>query len=94
MNSTRTDITIPFPDVGERHLRITVGACRLTITRGGGPAWVTGTYDDPTGSMPCRITQDGGAVRITQDPQLTQVLGLSRGVPTFELALGTEPSSV
>src|SRR5205823_5562018 len=89
MNSTRTDITIPFPDVGERHLRITVGACRLTITRGGGPAWVTGTYDDPTGSMPCRITQDGGAVRITQDPQLTQVLGLSRGVPTFELALGT-----
>jgi hypothetical protein len=89
MNSTRTAIIIPFPDVGERHLRITVGACRLTITRDGGPAWVTGTYDDPTRSMPCRITQEGGAVRITQDPQLTQALGLSQGVPTFDLALGT-----
>src|SRR5438067_1275640 len=89
MDSTPTEITIPFPDVGERHLRIIVGTSRLTITRAGGPAWLTGTYDDPTGSMPCSITQDGGAVRITQDPQLTQVLGLSRGVPTFDLALGT-----
>ena len=89
MNGTRTPITIPFPDVGERHLRITVGACRLTITGDGGPAWVTGTYDDPTRSMPCRITQEGGVVRITQNPQLTQVLGLSGGVPTFDLALGT-----
>src|SRR5919204_5188072 len=88
MNGARTAITIPFPDVGERHLQIAVGACRLTITRDGGPAWVTGTYDDPTRSMPCRITQEGGAVRITQDPQLTQVLGLARGVPTFDLALG------
>src|ERR671934_228704 len=33
MNGTRTAITIPFPDVGERHLWISVGACRLTITR-------------------------------------------------------------
>ena len=89
MNSTRTDISIPFPDVAERHLRIIVGACRLTITRGGGPAWVTGTYDDPTRSMPCRIARVGGAVRITQEPQLTQVLGLARGVQTFDLALGT-----
>jgi hypothetical protein len=89
MNGTRTAITIPFADVGERHLRITVGACRLTIARHGGPAWVTGTYDDPTRSMPCRITQEGGVVWITQNPQLTQLLGLSPGVPTFDLALGT-----
>src|SRR5919198_3997233 len=88
MNGTRTAITISFPDVGERHLRISVGACRLTITRDSGPAWVTGTYDDPTRSMPCRITQEGGVVRITQNPQLTQLLGLSQGVPTFDLALG------
>jgi hypothetical protein len=89
MKNTRTDITIPFPDVGERRLRITVGACRLTITRGDGPTWVTGTYDDPTGSLPCRITQEGGAVQITQDPHLTQGLGRAPGVPTFDLALGT-----
>jgi hypothetical protein len=50
---------------------------------------VTGTYDDPTKSMPCRIIQEDGKVRITHEPQLTQVLGLSRGVPTFDLALGT-----
>jgi hypothetical protein len=89
MNGTRTAISIPFPDVGERHLWITVGACRLTIVREGGPAWVTGTYDDPTRNLPCRITREGGVARITQNPQLTQLLGLSRDVPTFDLALGT-----
>src|SRR5919201_1553599 len=39
--------------------------------------------------MPCRVTQEGGIVRIAQNPQLAQLLGLPRGVPTCDVALGT-----
>jgi hypothetical protein len=89
MDSHQTEIQIPYPEAAERHLRIRVGACRLRIARGGGALWVTGTYDDPTGSLECRIVQDGGSVRITQEPHLLGLGGLGRGVPTFDLALGT-----
>lgn len=89
MESTRMDIAIPFPEAAERQLRLRVGACRVRITRGGGSAWVTGTYDDPTGSVPCHINQEGGSATITQGLQVTGLLGLARGVPTFDLALGT-----
>lgn len=89
MNSQHTEITIPYPETAERHLWLRVGACRLQIKRGGGLQWVTGTYDDPTGNVPCRIIQEGGSARITQEPHLGALLGWGRGVPTFDLALGT-----
>ena len=88
MNTTHSDITIPYPEAAERHLHIRVGACRLKITRGGA-AWVTGTYDDPTGNLPCRIIQTGGSTRITQEPRFGAIQGWGRGIPTFDLALGT-----
>jgi hypothetical protein len=84
-----TEIYIPHPNVPEHHLRISAGACRLILRRGNALAWVTGTYDDPTGSLPCRVIQEGGAVRITQKPQFAGLQGWGRGVPTFDLALGT-----
>ena len=90
MNSThRTEINIPYPDASLRHLQITVGACRLKIAPSDGTAWVMGTYDDPTGGMPCRITQDGGSVRITQEPHLAEMRGRPGAPPVFDLALGT-----
>jgi len=89
MESQRTNILIPFPDASDRHLRIRVGACRLTIARGAGGDWVTGTYDDPTGGLACHISQEGGSARITQEPRLVGLQRWGRGVPTFELALGT-----
>jgi hypothetical protein len=89
MENNRTDIHIPFPDAMDRHLRIRVGACRLKITRGASPEWVTGTYDDPTGSMGCRVTQEGGAARITQEPRIVSPQRWGRGVPAFNLSLGT-----
>jgi hypothetical protein len=84
-----TTITLPYPDAAERHLWISVGACRLRISRGGGSEWVTGTYDDPTESLPCHVSTDGGTARITQQPQVAAWRSWGRGVPTFDLALGT-----
>jgi hypothetical protein len=89
MNSQPTSIAIPFPDATERHLHIRVGACRLRIARGSGVAWVEGTYEDPTGTVRSRVSEEGGTARITQEPHLGSLLGLGRGVPTFDLALGT-----
>ena len=69
MDGNRTDITIPYPDAIERRLLIRVGACRLKIGHGGSD-WVTGSYDDPTGAIACRVNQEGGSARITQEPSL------------------------
>jgi hypothetical protein len=89
MENQRTDIHIPFPDAVDRHLRIRVGACRLKIARGAGEEWVSGSYDDPTGSIGCRVSQEGGAARITQEPRIASPQHWGRGVPEFNLTLGT-----
>jgi hypothetical protein len=39
--------------------------------------------------MPCRITQDGGSVKITQEPHLAEMRGRPGAPPVFDLALGT-----
>src|SRR5579871_1643412 len=94
MTGESTPINLTFPDAMERHLWISVGACRLRISRGGGDAWVTGTYSDPTGSLPCHVSQDGGSARITQQPQLGDWRSWGSGVPTFDLALGANLSYI
>lgn len=88
-----TDISIAYPEAADRHLRISVGACRLVIRPGEGPEWVTGSYRDPTRSLPCRIAQEGGTVRITQEYHWADTLGRMGGFPvTFDLVLGkTQP---
>ncbi|MCL5257500.1 MAG: hypothetical protein M1319_06850 [Chloroflexi bacterium] len=83
-----TAINIPFPEAADLHLRITVGACRIRITPGEGEAWVTGSYRDPSHAIPCRIFQEGGTVRISQDQNFGNIFGIFSGIPTLELALG------
>jgi len=89
MDGNHIDIDIPYPDAAERHLRIRVGACRLKIARGEAGDWVVGTYDDPTGGIACHVAQEGGMARITQVPRLASPQHWGRGVPSFDLALGT-----
>ena len=85
-------INITFPDAENRHLKLTVGACRLIIKPGEGTEWVTGTYDDPGGGVPWRVTQLDGSVRISQEFDASDVFGAYEGPPTFELALGKSKS--
>jgi len=82
-------ISIPYPEAADRHLKITVGACRLKVAPGAADVWVTGTYRDPSGSLPLKIDQVGTTVRISQAPEWANVLNLPSGIPTLDLALGT-----
>jgi hypothetical protein len=86
--TTDQEIRVAFPDAAERHLRITVGPGRLKLAPGTTGEWVNGTYHDPTGSIPARVEEQGGTVRIGQS--YNRSLPKLRGMPAFDLRLGTE----
>lgn len=83
-------IVIPFPDLGDLQLRITMGPGQLRIT----PAtdavadWVTGTYRDPTKSIPLRVETTGNKARISQSVNFPSI-PRPRGIPVLDLRLGT-----
>ncbi|MGE5619434.1 MAG: hypothetical protein ACM3US_09265 [Sphingomonadaceae bacterium] len=83
------EIQIPYPEAQDLHLRIGVGACRLRIRPGDGAMWVSGSYRDPSGALPCRVFQEDGTVRITQEQNWSNILDRLGGFPAgFDLALG------
>jgi len=86
--TSTTAINVAYPEAGDLHLRISVGACRLRIKPGEGEAWVTGTYRDLSGALPPKIVQAGGTVRITQGYNWPEMWGAFSGPPTFDLVLG------
>ncbi len=81
-------VSLAYPDADNLHLGIRVGACRLRIVPGDGEAWVTGSYQYPSGALPLKIDKRGGRVTITQDYDVTGLGGLFRYTPRFDLALG------
>jgi hypothetical protein len=87
-------ILIPYGEAVERHLHVAVGACRLLIApaqggeSGEGAAWVSGTYSDPTDTMPLEVSQVGGEVRISQSYGWAQMAYVFDGPPVLELDLG------
>lgn len=83
-----TEISIAYPESGDRQLRIGVGACRLKIVPGEGDGWVNGSYSDPSGAAPCKIVEEGGTVRISQVYSWPDMIGAWDQPPSFELALG------
>ena len=86
--ATDQEIRVDFPDATDRQLRITVGPGGLKIAPGTAGEWVTGTYRDPTGSIPARVAQEGGTVRISQS--YNRSLPRLSGMPIFDLRLGTQ----
>jgi hypothetical protein len=92
-NPSTSVISIPYPEAGDLHLRVGVGACRLRIAPGEGDTWVTGSYDDPSGSLPYKISQEGGTVRIGQERNWADMFNLfGSKAPRFELRLGNARS--
>src|SRR5512136_1142373 len=89
MTDNVTPISIAFPGATDRTLRIAVGACKLKVAPGAGQAWVTGTYTDPSNSLPPLIQQEGGEARIMQNYQAFNPFGLFTKVPQIDLALGS-----
>ena len=84
-----TPIEIGYPEEADLKLRISVGACKLTLTRGD-THWVAGTYQDPSGKIPISVDQQGGVAHIRQRPDVESLIGILDGSPTLELALGTD----
>lgn len=80
-------ITVAFPETGDLHLKIQVGACRLRVRPGGGDHWVTGSYFHPSGLMPSKVEVGGGTVKISQEHDVTDVK-IVKGTPRFDLQLG------
>lgn len=68
-------LLVAWPDSGDPHVRVSVGACRLRVRSGDADALVTGTYDDPTGTLPLSVTEEHGTVRISQHTRLSDVKG-------------------
>lgn len=85
----QTQIHIPYPASQDRQLWIAVGACRVNVRRGSSDAWVSGTYVDPTESLPMRIAQEEGRARITQEHLWPVHWGSVHTPPVFDLELGT-----
>ncbi|HKF76451.1 MAG TPA: hypothetical protein VKF59_09950 [Candidatus Dormibacteraeota bacterium] len=85
-----TEINVDFPDSDELQLRIVAGPCRLNVAPGGAAAataWVSGTYDDPTGLLPLRVRGEGGRLTLMQSAHVTMPATVTRP-PGLRLALG------
>lgn len=85
-------IDIPFPESGPYQLKLRIGGSRLTIAPADADdrAWVSGTYDDPSGVLPCQIETRDGSVFISQETNfqgLTDFMNKNK-MPTFNLRLG------
>ncbi|HKY52277.1 MAG TPA: hypothetical protein VJP45_13550 [Candidatus Limnocylindria bacterium] len=68
MNTTADliKIELPFPTGADLALQIRVGPCRLRLTAGDGPAWIIGTYSDPTQRLPVAVRTHEGTATIAQ----------------------------
>ena len=83
-----TEFNIAYPEADDLHLRLSLGAMRLSISPGEGEAWVTGTYDDRSAALPAKVVEEGGTVRISQTTNWAEVLNLFSGAPKMDLVLG------
>lgn len=82
-------INVEYPEAGDLHLRIALGACRLKAEPGGGDGWISGVCHDPTGIRPPRIVEEGGMVRITEsEPSFERIPAVFGGVPFYEFGIG------
>jgi hypothetical protein len=83
-------IAVAYPEMdGDMQLRIAMGPGRLKVTpmADGEPGWVTGSYRDPSKSIPVRIQTEGTKTRISQHVDSVRI-PRPRGVPVLELRLG------
>lgn len=94
-SASHSPVEVAFPEAIEAkqlELRITAGACKLTIRPSDGPAgalWVSGDYYDPTGSIPLSIEHVGDQVKLVVGRNFLDSISLIAGVPELNLMLGS-----
>lgn len=84
---TQQKIEIPYPDAAEPSLVLRTGPCRVRFTVSDGPAWIAGSYTDPTGVLPLQVVP-GPITTIAQSFDLTAIGGVE--LPRLELAFSRE----
>ena len=88
-----TPIHVAYPAADDLHLRIALGACRLTARPGEGDEWITGTYHDPTERRPLRIIEEEAEATITEaEPSFEQIPAVFGGATRYELEVGKKRS--
>ncbi len=88
MTTNVTQINAAFPDAAEKHLRLSLGACKLRAAAGDGEPFVSGTYDPGETGVPVQVETDSGTVRIRQDYKSFFPFGWFSTPPKFDLTLG------
>ena len=84
-----TRVEVRWPEADPVVLRLAVAACRLRLAPGAESFLVSGTYDEPSGAIPPKVTVEGGRVTLTQRYEVSRTLDLlSGGAPGFDLTLG------
>jgi len=79
------EITIDFPETSDLQLKFQVGPGSLKLRKGSDGPWVTGTYRDPSNSLPCNFNIKGGTAEIAQERKVPRSFKL---MPKFDLQLG------
>lgn len=88
--ATTTPVEVAYEDTDDLHLHLATGACRMTLRPGGADTWVRGTYRDPSGRRPVRMTREApGRVRIGQEQSVAGWSGIIDGAQELDLSLGT-----
>lgn len=89
-------VDIPWPDEDDARLRISVGGCRIRLrtasTEPGSPdVWVSGSYTDPTRTLPLQVTGEHGSFKVSQSARFSEIRRQSRAAaPTLDLTLGSQ----
>ena len=85
--ATEQRIEIPYPDAAEPSLLLRTGPCRVHFSASDGPMWISGTYEDPTGSLPLQV-RTGPLTTISQgfDPIAFNAITL----PRLDLAISRQ----
>ena len=88
-----TPIHVAYPAADDLHLRIALGACRLTARPGEGDEWIAGTYHDPTDRRPLRIIEEEAEATITEaEPSFERLGAVFGGATRYELEVGKKRS--
>jgi len=86
--STPTDvlnIEIPYPSSADLSMQLNLGPCRIRLIPTDGPSFITGTYTDPTHTLPLDIRTEGGVVTISQRVELLSFGSIE--LPHLELGI-------
>lgn len=87
MATTIAELSTGFPDVAEKTLHLSIGACRLRLRPYDGEQWIDGEYEYPEGLPMPKMRLKGGDLKVSQEMKAA-TLNFRQQTPRFDLRLG------